>query len=255
MTSIQCRTADAAFNHARITEHLISDVLARFELDGLYYIQVGFNEELTVRGQGTLEEIYIYIDSEIWSGHLAATPLILMQLSQVLSPFPGVLYTPENSYLIPPYLHHVEFSESELWAILRETGVFREDLEFSKSMVDGEGAYLESDGSASNLQGPSNSTDRKGKGRDVSEGSDDEDGSGGERGGGGNGGSNGGEGQDNPIETGSLNRDQGLKNLSIPFYSKLVIKDNKHEVLSRFTSSAVANVKVSDSAYFFLPLS
>lgn len=250
MTLTQCQTADAAFNHARMTEPLISDALARSQLDGLYYIQVGFNEELIARGQGTLEEIYIYIDSEIRSYQVAE---ILARLSQTLSPFPGVLYTPENSYFISPYLHRLDLSESESWAMSKETGVFREGLEFSKSTVN-ERAHvgvIASGGSAPNLHGQSNSAGpgRKGKRRDMSGASDGEDGFDDKQDEGGDG-SGGGDGN-SPIGMSSSDRAQGLKNLSIPFYSKLVIKNNKHEVLSRFTSSAVVNVKVSDPIYFF----
>lgn len=244
----QCQKADAAFDHSRMAELYISDALARSRLEGPYCIQVGFNEGMITQGQGTLEEIYIFVDSEIQSNQLPDSEVLLTlltYLSQILSPFSGVLYTPENTYQISPHLHTEGLSKSEVLALLKMTGVFREGLGSMKTRAAGGDSHTGStanSGSASGPQGKSGSVDMKGKSREVSDQNDGGDGfENSEQGGSGNG-SNGG---DPTGPSGSANRRiPGPKNLSIPFFSNLILKSDEQEVLSQLTASAITNVKV-----------
>ncbi|KAF9459944.1 hypothetical protein BDZ94DRAFT_1311913 [Collybia nuda] len=173
---------------------------------------------------------------------------MLARLSQILSPFPGILYTPENTYQISPYLVTGELDESELWFSSKMRGVFREGLGLFKPIVRGggsQGGVSASGDSASHSQGQGNHTSDKGKdkGCGISEGNNEEDGFEDNQANSGGGGS--GEGSSSgPTDSRS---DHEPKILSIPFHSNLVIKGEKQEVLSQFTTSATVNMKLTEN--------
>jgi hypothetical protein len=127
--------------------------------------------------------------------------------------------------------------------MMKTSGVFREGLQFSQNTV-GSGGFGGGFTVSSGSDSGSHTTGRVGKGRDVLDNSDGEDNGEDKQGDGGGGGRNGGDGDDGGDTGGISSRNRGPKFLSIPFFSNLVIKDDKREILSRFTSSAVVNVKV-----------
>ena len=89
-------TADQASSHAHNLEPAIRVGLARAAFEGRYMIQVGFDESILQHGT-LLEEIHLLLD-----GNLRLPERdICMIFAPIFAPFPGIVYTPGETFYVP----------------------------------------------------------------------------------------------------------------------------------------------------------
>ena len=81
----------------------IKEILAHYGVwQEDYFVQAGFNEDLLCVGAGHLEEIYVSIGIDLDDQEQSDMPQILVELGNLLAPFPCVLSTPNKTYHTPP---------------------------------------------------------------------------------------------------------------------------------------------------------
>ena len=90
-------------------------------VDGEYLVQVGFDEEMIRRGEGSLQCIYIYMNFDMVNN---AWP-VLEHLGKLLSPFPAFLITPTTIHKIPFFFPDgVTLDGGELLCLLEKREIF-----------------------------------------------------------------------------------------------------------------------------------
>ena len=90
--------AEDALKHARKKSTLIDHTFHQFIPESDYYILAGFDELLIKSGVGHLEQVHIFVSTEV----NASSPL-LSELGKICSPFSSRLFTESSSYLLPIY--------------------------------------------------------------------------------------------------------------------------------------------------------
>jgi len=86
-------TAGAAYSHAESKDSEIRDALARLGYAGAYSLHAGFAEDMVRLGRQQ-EEIHIVLDSHISDD-------VCNALAGIVSPYPAIVYTPEETHFIP----------------------------------------------------------------------------------------------------------------------------------------------------------
>ena len=96
--SVRCITADRTFSHASTSvEGPLLEILTRIRYQGLYKIQVGFNDEMLKEGL-QVEEIYLTLDEDLG---VRSGSAVCSLLEPIFAPFPGIVSTPSQVYYIP----------------------------------------------------------------------------------------------------------------------------------------------------------
>jgi len=277
--------AQSALDHAAANKLNISAALASLGIsEGAYFIQVGFNEDMILLGQGALQEIYIHINFEI----PADAFLIFNQLGKALSPFPSVVVTPTVLHQIPVFSQDGKpLKETDFWALMEDRGILRRDLSVRvPHNVTARGGHLREGGGhsyrvevnrdasatgesssqpCSDNTGGSNTSGGRGSGgagsgsgsgstgfqsgdypMDEGGGSGRPPGAGGSPSGGGLPGNGGNDGGDDPIPS-SNESDRGPPNgeLSIPLSAVLDVEwDQDPRIYQRFSTTSKVDIRV-----------
>jgi len=91
--------AEDALKHARKKSTSIDLAFRRFSIpESDYVVLAGFDELLIKSGVGHLEQVHIFVSTEV----NARSPL-LSELGKICSPFSSKLFTESSSYLLPAY--------------------------------------------------------------------------------------------------------------------------------------------------------
>lgn len=249
-----CITADLAFDEVKRKEGLIYDLFQYHHQWGSFYIQAGFNEDIIRLGQGRLQEIYIYLENEIYEPSLSG------MLGSLIFPFTGFIFTPDCTHRIPVVPPEGStFLESDYWNLLKDQGIHRPDLghESPPRQIASVLATCFSDagGKPSGGSGSSGSQEPPGRGGDSGSGNNsreksrasdnDRDGNNRENNGdsgGRGGGDDGGDDDGGPGETKRDNVHPVI--ISIPFGSTLICRGDNISPVDFKVSSRV-DVKVS----------
>jgi len=175
----RCLTADRALLHVSQMKPLLVETLTRFQYEGRYKVQVGFNGLMLEEGL-RVEEIYVTLERAF---HAVAASDICSAFEPVFGPFPGVVSSPDEDYHIPvdrlsPAISHS--AESGLGPIL------------SRSDGEADALHVENDQDSKKAGENSRNVKREEGGGDNGGGGGGGDGGGG--GGGGDGGDGGGGG-------------------------------------------------------------
>jgi len=88
--------AHRASSYASLLEPVLLAALTNLQFEGHYMIQVGFNETSLREGM-LIEEIYLLLDGELQSSE----DYICATLGAVFALFPGIVYTPHQTYYVP----------------------------------------------------------------------------------------------------------------------------------------------------------
>jgi hypothetical protein len=97
--SVYSIAAEEALKHARKESTLIHYAFHRLGIpESDYVVLAGFDELLIKSGVGHLEQIHIFVSTEVD----ASSPL-LSELGKICSPFSSMLFTESCSYLLPAY--------------------------------------------------------------------------------------------------------------------------------------------------------
>jgi hypothetical protein len=89
--------AENALRHARNNISLVSEVFDKRQIpNSEYVILAGFDESLIKSGVGYLEQIHVFVGSEV-------DPPLLTELGKLFSPFSSTLFTEESSYRLPVF--------------------------------------------------------------------------------------------------------------------------------------------------------
>lgn len=224
--SSQKITADLAADHVTANGTELLNTLTRYGWEGSYLVQVGFNAELLRLEQGLLQEIYVFLESEL-------DPAVAKQLAAILDPFPVTIYTPQE-YRHVPWLPESE-SIWDLW-ILR--GIYRESIQSQAAApVDGNEYRKSTNNSAFSQTG---SASGSGQGSGGNKGADNRppnrtgDSSGGYGDAGGN--------ADNIFNANAERA--STRELSIPFSSTLTCAGESPHSPIRFRTNACVEIKV-----------
>ena len=89
-------TADDALAHVYRLEPVLRAALAPTGFEGDYIIQVGFNEEMLHQGT-ILEEIHLLLNGTLKLPEEG----IQMIFEPLFAPFPGIIYTPDETFYLP----------------------------------------------------------------------------------------------------------------------------------------------------------
>lgn len=238
----QCVTAEPALLHAISKEAELRDVLAEFCCEGSYLIQVGFNQDMLHSNQGLLQEIYLYLESEVHSTQAE-------KIAGTLDPFPVVIYTPNTT-------HHYSPSQSEdLWDLWTLRGIFCSEI--PKQKAADTLAPSDAGGNSTNPAGTtgfsSASGGTGGHSGDSGAHQDGHDQTGGDSNGS-NGQNNGGEDRGDDEDAGNHghvqvkihpDRNCSTREISIPFSSTLTLSGEKKQPSTRYRTNACVDIKVS----------
>ena len=91
--------AEHALQHARNNISSVSEVFERWKFQkSEYVILAGFDESLIKSGVGYLEQIHVFVITEV-----DATSPLLSELGRLFSPFSSTLFTESSSYRLPVF--------------------------------------------------------------------------------------------------------------------------------------------------------
>ena len=127
-------TAQLALEHATTQFPKIGSALslACRMPDAAYLVRVGFDEDMMCRGQGALQEIYIYVDFDIPSD----SNLVLDELGKILSPFPSILFTPTMLHRVPIVSATGEvLHEKEAWELFENCHIFQRSFSLCNGLL------------------------------------------------------------------------------------------------------------------------
>ena len=88
-------TADQASSHVNLLQPALREGLAHAAFEGQYMIRVGFNEAMLQQGM-LLEEIHLSLDGNL----RLPEKEISMIFAPIFSPFPGIVFTPEETFYL-----------------------------------------------------------------------------------------------------------------------------------------------------------
>jgi hypothetical protein len=89
--------AENALRHARNNISLVSEVFDKRQIpNSEYVVLAGFDESLIKSCVGYLEQIHVFVGSEV-------DPPLLTELGKLFSPFSSTLFTEESSYRLPVF--------------------------------------------------------------------------------------------------------------------------------------------------------
>ena len=92
-------SAEHALQHARNNISSVSEVFGRWQIQkSEYVVLAGFDESLIKSGVGYLEQIHVFIITEVDS-----TSSLLSELGRLFSPFSSILFTESSSYHLPVF--------------------------------------------------------------------------------------------------------------------------------------------------------
>ena len=79
----------------------VSEVFGRWQIqESEYVVLAGFDESLIKSGVGHLEQIHVFVLTEVDT--ISHAPLLL-ELGKVFSPFSSTLFTESSSYSLPVF--------------------------------------------------------------------------------------------------------------------------------------------------------
>ena len=91
--------AEHALQHAKNNISLVSEVFGRWQIQkSEYVVHAGFDESLIKSGVGYLEQIHVFVITEV-----DATSPLLSELGRLFSPFSSILFTESSSYCLPVF--------------------------------------------------------------------------------------------------------------------------------------------------------
>ena len=91
--------AEEALKHAKKESTSIHYAFHRLGIpESDYVVLAGFDELLIKSGVGHLEQVHIFVSTEV-----DATSPLLSELGKICSPFSSILFTESSSYLLPAY--------------------------------------------------------------------------------------------------------------------------------------------------------
>ena len=91
--------AEHALQHARSNISSVSEVFGRCKIqESEYAVHAGFDESLIKSGVGYLEQIHVFVFTEV-----DATSPLLPELGRLFSPFSSILFTESSSYHLPVF--------------------------------------------------------------------------------------------------------------------------------------------------------
>ena len=91
--------AEHALQHAMSKRLSVSEVFYRWKIqEDEYMVHAGFDESLIKSGIGYLEQIHVFVSTDI-----DATSPLLSELGRLFSPFSSILFTESSSYHIPVF--------------------------------------------------------------------------------------------------------------------------------------------------------
>ena len=91
--------AEHALQHARNNISFVSEVFVKWQVQrSEYVVLAGFDESLIKSGVGYLEQIHVFITTEV-----DTTSPLFSELGRLFSPFSSILFTESSSYRLPVF--------------------------------------------------------------------------------------------------------------------------------------------------------
>lgn len=185
----RCVTADRALSHVCHMERHLLETLAQLRYDGLYRVQVGFNELMLEKGL-RIEEIYLSLDADL---ETLSDSVVCPAFEEVFAPFPGMVWTPGKVYqVLADDLMQALSKDSEYASLSRTNNQGSAKGNTPRTSLGGGNGHDGGQGGSRSYQGSKrgeekNNDSHSGDGDGGGQGGGDDDGGGGGGGGGGNG--------------------------------------------------------------------
>ncbi|KJA22055.1 hypothetical protein HYPSUDRAFT_67358 [Hypholoma sublateritium FD-334 SS-4] len=93
--------AEQALQHAKSQIPMVSTVFKRYNIgESQYLVQAGFDESLIISGIGYLEQIHVFVSTDLVDEVIAN---LALELGKIFPPFSSVLFTETSLYRLPVF--------------------------------------------------------------------------------------------------------------------------------------------------------